>query len=81
MFLFCVVKEPAPSYNDCRKEVIVMADYRINRICPCNGLNIHVAQPPCLSCAFYDIDLRECRVIRTDRNLLAVLSFLKQVRN
>jgi hypothetical protein len=24
VFLFCVVKEPAPSYNDCRKEVIVM---------------------------------------------------------
>lgn len=58
-----------------------MTDYRKERLCPCNGLNIHVAQPPCLSCAFYDIDFRECRIIRTDRNLIDLVHLLKQVHN
>lgn len=55
-----------------------MADFRMERICPCCGQNIHVPHPPCLNCAFYDVDFKKCRVIRTDENLQALLRFLNQ---
>lgn len=55
-----------------------MPDMRMVRNCPCCGQNIHVPQPPCLKCAFYDVDYNKCRIIRTDENLQELLRYLKQ---
>lgn len=58
-----------------------MTDIRTTRICPCCGKNIYVPQPPCLTCAFFDVDFKKCRVIRTDENLQVLLRFLSQKHN
>lgn len=34
-----------------------------------------------LDCVFYDVDYRQCRIIRTDENVLALLRLLREERS
>ena len=55
-----------------------MTDMRMRRNCPCCGENINSITKPCPNCAFYDVDYKKCRIIRTDENLQELLRYLKQ---
>lgn len=56
-------------------------DIRAKRLCPYYLKNTNVMQPPCLDCVFYDVDYRQCRIIRTDENVLALLRLLREERS
>ena len=49
-------------------------DIRAKRLCPYCLKNTNVMQPPCL-------DYRQCRIIRTDENVLALLRLLREERS
>lgn len=55
-----------------------MTDMRMVRNCPFYGENINSINKPCSKCAFYDVDYKKCRIIRTDENLQLLLHYLKQ---
>lgn len=58
-----------------------MTDNRFRRICPLCKEDINSIKKPCPNCAFYDVDFRECRIIRTDYLVQEIYRLLRQPHN
>lgn len=57
-----------------------MPDNRFRRICPYFGEDTNSGNKPCPTCAFYDVDDKVCRIIRTDENLKELILLLQKQR-
>jgi len=58
----------------------MLENIRPNEFCPIINKKLRVTPSPCNDCAFFDVDVRKCRIIRTDETLQIILDMIQNAR-